>query len=112
MYGIGFDLRLEFSVPDGSVGKNVIIFGVDMSSSVRIDNKKNDILILNINPIQGIDVTTLTSEAQYSINFSRSNRKFCLSLHYKRSNSFLFANATKIYQFKAKDSETKNVHCV
>ena len=76
MYGIGFDLHLEFSVPDGSVGKNVIIFGVDMSSSVRIDNKKNDILILNIDPIQGIDVTTLTSEAQYSINFSRSNRSF------------------------------------
>ena len=112
MYGIGFELRLEFSVPDGSVGKNVIIFGVDMSSSVRIDNKKNDILILNIGPTQGIDVTTLTSEVQYSINFSRSNRKFYLSLHYKGSNSFLFVNATKIYQFKAKDSEIKNIPCV
>ena len=26
-YGIGFDTRIEFSLPDGSVGKNVIIFG-------------------------------------------------------------------------------------
>ena len=26
-------------------------------------------------------------------------------MHYKESNSFLFVNATKIYQFKAKNSE-------
>ena len=40
-YGIEFDSRSEFSLPDGSMGKNVIIFEVDMSSSVHIDNKKN-----------------------------------------------------------------------
>ena len=40
--GIGFDLRSEFSLPDGSMGKNVIVFGVDMSPSVHIDNKKKD----------------------------------------------------------------------
>ena len=34
------DLSSEFSLSDGSVGKNVIIFGVDMSSSVHIDNKE------------------------------------------------------------------------
>ena len=28
-------------------------------------------------------------------------------MYYNGSNSFLFVNATKIYQFKAKDSETK-----
>ena len=38
-YTIGFDSRSKFSLPDGSMGKNVIIFGVDMSSSVLIDNK-------------------------------------------------------------------------
>ena len=32
-------------MPDGSVGENVIIFGVDMSSSVQINNNKKDILI-------------------------------------------------------------------
>ena len=36
--GIGFDLRSEFSLPDGSAGKNFIFFGVDMSLSVHIDN--------------------------------------------------------------------------
>ena len=37
-YGIGFDLRAEFSLPNGSMGQNVIIFGHDLSSSVHIDN--------------------------------------------------------------------------
>ena len=64
------------------MGKNAIIFGVDMSSSVHLDNKKKDNLILGKGPTQGLDDTTLTTEAQYSINFSRSSRKFCLSLHY------------------------------
>ena len=47
-YGIGFDLRSEFALPGGSMGRNVIIFGVYMSSSVDIDNKVKDILILGI----------------------------------------------------------------
>ena len=49
-YGIGFDLRSEFSLPDDSVGKNVIVFGVNMSSSVHINNKKKEILILGKGP--------------------------------------------------------------
>ena len=39
-YGIGFDRRASFSFPGGGVGQNVILFGVDMSSSIHIDNKK------------------------------------------------------------------------
>ena len=58
------------------MGKNVIIFGVDMSSSVHIDNKKKDILILGKGQTQELDDTTLTAEAHYSINLSRSNRNF------------------------------------
>ena len=45
-YGIGFDSRSEFLFIYGSYGKNVIIFGADMSSSVHVDNKGKDILIL------------------------------------------------------------------
>ena len=44
-YGIGFDSRRSFSFPGGQVGQNVLIFGVDMSSSAHIDNKKKDILV-------------------------------------------------------------------
>ena len=78
-----------------------------MSSSVHINNKKKDISILGKGPTQGLDDITLTTVAQYLINFSRLNRKFRLSLHYNRSRSFLYVNLTKIYQFKAKDSEIK-----
>ena len=42
------------------MGKNVIIFGVDMSSSVHIDNKGKDILILGKGPTQGLHDTSLT----------------------------------------------------
>ena len=51
-----------------------------MSSSVHINNKEKDILILGKNPTQGLDDTTLTKESQNLINFTRSNRNFCLSL--------------------------------
>ena len=42
-YGIEFDRKGSFSFPSGGYGQNVIIFGVDMSSSIHIDNKKKDI---------------------------------------------------------------------
>ena len=41
-YDTGFDRRGTFSVGNG-FGKNVIIFGADMISSVHVDNKKKDI---------------------------------------------------------------------
>ena len=59
-YGIGFDRCKTFSMPHGS-GRNVLIFGVDMSSSAHIDNKKEDILILGEGPMQGLDDTTLAA---------------------------------------------------
>ena len=96
-YGTGFDTRIEFSLHDGGVGKNVIVFGVDMSSSVHIDNKGKDNLILNNRPTQGFNDISLAPENQYSINFRRPNIKVCLNLHYNGSNSILFVNATKIY---------------
>ena len=60
-YGTGFDRRGRFSFPGGGFGQNVIIFGVDMSSSAHIDNKKKDILVLGIGPTQGLE-HTLTPE--------------------------------------------------
>ena len=60
-HGIGFDSHSEFLFIDGSCGKNVIIFGADMSSSVHVDNKGKDILILGEGPTQELDGTTLTA---------------------------------------------------
>ena len=62
-YGIGFDLRSTFSVPDSSMGKNVFIFGADMSWSVHIDKKNKD-------------DTTSTAEDEYPVNFTQSNKNF------------------------------------
>ena len=90
----------------GSVGKNGIIFGADMSSSVHIDNKRKDTLILGKGPTQELN-HILTAETQCLINFTRPGIKFCFSLHDNGSSNCLFVNATKIYQFKTKDSETK-----
>ena len=42
----------------------------------------------------------------YSINFTVSRKKFCLSLHYNGDNSYLFVNGIEITKFKAKGSET------
>ena len=62
-YGIGFDSHVTFSLTDGSgFGKNTIIFGADMSSSLYINNKKKNILISGIGPIYGLDDTTLIVE--------------------------------------------------
>ena len=107
-YGIGFDSCSEFLFIDGSFGKNVIIFGADISSFVHMDNKVKYFLILGEGLPQGLDDTTLTVEAKYPINFTQSGKRFALNLHYDGSNNFLFVNATKIYQFKAKGSEIKD----
>ena len=62
-YGNGFDSCWELSLTDGSVYKNIIIFGVDMSSSVHIGNKGKNILILVKGPTKLLDYTTITAQA-------------------------------------------------
>ena len=112
-YGIGFDGRGVFTHPAGSFGNNAIIFGVDMSSSVHIDNKGKDILILGSGLTQGLGEHSLTAEKMYSINFSSTGRKFCLSLLYNGANSYLFVNGTEMIKFKVKDSEIDaNILCL
>ena len=75
-----------------------------MSSSIHIDNKKKDILVLGRGPTQGLE-STLTSEKMYSINFIVTKKKFCISLHYNGAKSYVFVNGAEIIKFKAKDSE-------
>ena len=82
-----------------------------MSSSVHVDNKGKYVLILEV-PTQGLDNTALIEEGKYLINFTQPEKRFALgphsnSLHYNGSNSFLIVNATKVFQFKAKNYEIK-----
>ena len=104
-YGIGFDRRESFSFPSGGFGQNVIIFGADVSSSIHIDKKGKDLLILGFGPTQGLGENSSTAEKMHSINFTVTKNKFCLSLPYNGANSYLFVNGIEIYKFKAKDSE-------
>ena len=67
-YGIGFDRHGSFSFPGTGLGRNVIIFGVDMSSSTRINNRKKDILVLSKGPTQGLE-HILSAEKVPSIDF-------------------------------------------
>ena len=55
-----------------------------------------------------LEETKLIARAIYPINFTQASKRFVLSLHHNGRNSFLFVNATKIYQFKAKNPETKD----
>ena len=71
-YGIGFGRQGFFSHPSGGTDRNVIIFGVDMSASTTIDNRKKDILILGRSPTQGLE-HTLIAEKIYSISFNENN---------------------------------------
>ena len=75
-YGIGFDRHGSFSFPGTGLGRNVIMFGVDMSSSTKIHSKKKDIFILGKDSTQGLEYT-LSAKKMYSINFTENNKKFC-----------------------------------
>ena len=99
-------LDMELHLIEQDFGKNVIIFGVDMGSSVHVDNKGKDILILGKGPTQGLGEHSLTAEKMYLVNFTDDGDKYCLSLHYNGANSYLFVNGTEIIKFKAKDSNT------
>ena len=72
--GIGFDRHGSFACPDTGLGKNVIIFGLDMSSSTKIDNRKRDISILGKGLTQGLE-HTLSAEKMYSIKFTEKKTK-------------------------------------
>ena len=75
-----------------------------MSFSSHIDNKKKDILVLRKGSTQRLE-HTLNAEKMYSINFTVVKKKSFLRLHYNGANGYLFVNGTKVYKFKAKNSE-------
>ena len=106
-YGIGFDTKGSFTHPDGGCGRNVIIFGADLSNSKHPNNKTRNILVLGRDFIQKIDGTTIYAEKMYSPNFTVENKTFCSSLQFNGDDSYLFVNGKQVINFKAKDSEIK-----
>ena len=107
-YGLGFDSTGQFSHPQGGMDRKIIIFRVALSNSVHATNKTQNILILGHGLTKKVNNTTIFAEKMYSPNFSADNKIFCLSLHCKGDDSYLFVNGIKDTKFKAKKSEIKS----
>ena len=78
-YGNCFDEGCNFTIGNITNGKNVIIFGCDMSFSSHANNKANNICVLGKNFIQEINGTTIYAEIIYKQNFTATNKTFALS---------------------------------
>ena len=76
-YCAGFDRKGKFSVSNG-FGRNCKIYEADIGSSLHIDNKEKDTLILGEAPIQRLDDKKLTTEKMYWINFTENNKNVCI----------------------------------
>ena len=119
-YGICFDERRQFghTITEGGFthttnGRNVLIFGADMSFSVRATNRANHIYLMGDGLTQGINDTTIYVEKSYYRNFTDPGKKFVLSLHYNGDNSYLFVNGRQELKFKAKtDQLVKEKLCI
>ena len=55
--------------------------------------------------MQGINDTTIYAEKKYFRNFTESNVKFVLSLHYNGDDSYLFVNGRQELKFKCKTDQ-------
>ena len=79
--------------------KNVIIFGVDNSSSPHTDNRKNNFLVLGEGDTFGINGSFGAPGKKFSIIFNKAKTKFCLSLRYNGDNSCLIVNGKEIFDY-------------
>ena len=119
-YGICFDERSQFghTITEGGFthttnGRNVLIFGADMSFNVHATNRANHIHLMGDGLTQGINDTMISVEKNYYRNFTDPGEKFVLSLHYNGDNSYLFVNGRQELKFKAKtDQLVKEKLCI
>ena len=77
-HGIGFDGGSSWSFVN-DFHQNVIIFGVDNSSSPHADKHKNNISVLGEGPIYDINGSFCAAEKKFSINFTEAKTTFCFS---------------------------------
>ena len=96
-YGIAFDEAASWN-SGNDFARNVVIFGVDNSSS---SHHRNNFLVLGEGLTHCINGSFGSPKKKFNINFSKANRKFCLSLHYNDDNNYLFVNGKEIFKFKA-----------
>ena len=119
-YGICFDEGSQFghTMTEGGCthitnGRNVLIFGADMSFGIHRTNRANHIYVMGDGLTQGIHDTMLYVEKEYFRNFTEPNVKFVLSLHYNGDDSYLFVNGRQELKFKCKtDQLVKEKLCI
>ena len=119
-YGICFDERSQFShtITEGGFahttnGRNVLIFGVDMSFSAHATNRANHVYLMGEGLTQGINDTTIYVEKNYWRNFTDPGKKCIISLHYNGDKSYFFVNGRQELKFKAKtDQLVKEKLCI
>ena len=111
-YGICFDesgsfghTRREGNFDHTTNARNVLIFGVDMSSSIHATNRANNIYVMGKDFIQGINDTTIYAEKNFYRNFTDRCKKFVLSLHYNGAESYLRVNGRQELKFKCKTDQ-------
>ena len=118
--GICFDERSQFDhtmIEGGRThitnGRNVLMFGADMSFSIHRTNTANHIYVVGDGFTQGIHDTALYVEKKYFRHFTEPNVKFVLSLHYDGDDSYLFVNGRQELKFKCKtDQLVKEKLCI
>ena len=81
-----------------------------MSSSVHVDKKGRDILILGKGSTQGLGGHSLTAEKMYSVNFTDHRKKYCLSLHYNGKTVIYFLVVQKLLNLKQKILRLLQLH--
>ena len=108
-YGICFDEGSQFghTMTEGgrthiTNGRNILIFGADMSFSIH---STNHIYVMGDGLTQGIHDTTLYVEKKYFRNFTEPNVKLVLSLHYNGNDSYLFVNGRQELKFNCKTDQ-------
>ena len=103
-YGITLDSASWCSFSNDTA-RNVIIFGVDNSSSSHSENRKNYVLVLDEGPTFGINGSFGWAEKKCNINFTKANTRFCLSLNHNADNSYLFVNGKEIFKFNSENEK-------
>ena len=74
-YGLCLDSKGLYSINNAINGRNILIFGADMSFSSHPTNKTQDIYVLGRGETRGINGTTLRAEKMYKTNIAAPDKK-------------------------------------
>ena len=113
--GIAFDRAGQWSYGN-DFARNVIIFAVDINSSSDTDNRKDNFLVLDKAPTYDINVAinvgVAIADIKFTINFTKVNTKFSLSLHYNGDEVYLHMNKADICKLNVHNNISQHKFCL